>query len=60
VFIQTRKYCSSKVREVQTRDMTNSLAAADDVKLPFPRLIDMRYVPVGTVELRVLHRLEGA
>ena len=42
IFVQTRKYCSGKVREIQTRDMSQSAGAAYDIKLPFPRLVDMR------------------
>jgi hypothetical protein len=31
------------VREVQTRDMSTSVAVADDKKLRFPKLVDIRY-----------------
>ena len=40
--MQTRRYSSSRVREVQTRDMSKSTCASDDVLRPFPLMVDMR------------------
>ena len=40
VFLQTRRYSSSRVREVVTRDMRTSLGFGTDRKLPFPVIVD--------------------
>jgi hypothetical protein len=40
VFLQTRRYCSSRVREVVTRDMRTSITFGTDRKLPFPVIVD--------------------
>lgn len=41
VFIQTKKYASAKVREVNTRDSTGSLTVATDRKLDLPENVGM-------------------
>lgn len=44
MYLQTRKYSNAKVREIVTRDMTDSTSWATDTKLEFPRLVDTRSV----------------
>lgn len=40
VFLQTRRYSSSRVREVVTRDMRSSITFGTDRQLPFPVIVD--------------------